>query len=116
MLYLTRHACTLYSKRGNRVYRFQELAEQVRAEVPRRELILDGEIVAIDDEGWINFWELMRGGDAGLCRFRCALAQRTGFAEPATHQTETTSPANVPAGVGASSRVPCFEAEGRELF
>jgi hypothetical protein len=62
MLYLTRHACTLYSKRGNRVYRFQELAEQVRAEVPRRELILDGEIVAIDDEGRINFWELMRGG------------------------------------------------------
>jgi ATP-dependent DNA ligase len=62
MLYLTRHACTLYSKRGNRMYRFQELAEQVRAEVPRRELILDGEIVAIDDEGRINFWDLMRGG------------------------------------------------------
>jgi ATP-dependent DNA ligase len=69
MLYLTRHACTLYSKRGNRVYRFQELAEQVRAEVPRRELILDGEIVAIDDEGRINFWELMRGGTLAYAAF-----------------------------------------------
>jgi hypothetical protein len=40
--------------------RFRELAEQVRAELPSREVILDGEIVAIDDEGRINFW----GSDA----------------------------------------------------
>jgi ATP-dependent DNA ligase len=30
MLYLTRHACSLYSKRGNRMTRFQDLAGQVR--------------------------------------------------------------------------------------
>lgn len=30
MLYLTRQSCMLYSKRGNRMTRFQELAEQVR--------------------------------------------------------------------------------------
>jgi bifunctional non-homologous end joining protein LigD len=41
--------------------RFQDLAEQVRAELPRREVILDGEIVALDDEGRIDFWGLMRG-------------------------------------------------------
>jgi hypothetical protein len=41
--------------------RFRDLAEQVRAELPQREIILDGEIVAIGAEGQIDFWELMRG-------------------------------------------------------
>src|SRR4051812_43408759 len=61
MLYLTRHACSLYSKRGNRMTRFHQLAEQVAAELGRREVILDGEIVALDKEGRISFWDLMRG-------------------------------------------------------
>src|SRR5215216_2492227 len=61
MLYLTRQDCTLWSKRGNRMTRFSGLAEQLRTELGRREVILDGEIIAIDDEGRINFWELMRG-------------------------------------------------------
>src|SRR5690349_21909847 len=61
VLNLTRTSCTLYSKRGNRMTRFQELAEQLRAELGRREVILDGEIVAVDDEGRIDFWDLMRG-------------------------------------------------------
>jgi len=51
ILYLTRTSCTLYSKRGNRMTRFQGLADQLRAELGRREVILDGEIVALDDEG-----------------------------------------------------------------
>jgi bifunctional non-homologous end joining protein LigD len=61
LLYLTRQGCTLYSRRGNLMKRFQDLAEQVRAELPQREVILDGETVAIDDEGRIDFWGLMRG-------------------------------------------------------
>src|SRR5215207_7172440 len=61
LLYLTGRSCTLYSKRGNAMTRFRDLAEQVRLELGRREVILDGEIVAIDDEGRINFWDLMRG-------------------------------------------------------
>ena len=60
VLYLTRRGCTFYSKRGNTMARFSELAEQVRAELPCRDVILDGEIVALDDEGRIGFWDLMR--------------------------------------------------------
>jgi bifunctional non-homologous end joining protein LigD len=41
MLYLTRHGCSLYSKRGNRMMRFQDLADQMRTQLGRRELILD---------------------------------------------------------------------------
>jgi hypothetical protein len=42
MLYLNRQGCTLYSKRGNQMTRFQGLVEQVRAELGRREVVLDG--------------------------------------------------------------------------
>ncbi|HZA93144.1 MAG TPA: hypothetical protein VE420_11010, partial [Gemmatimonadales bacterium] len=61
MLYLTKAGCTFYAKRGNAMRRFQNLAQQVRAELPRREVILDGEIIALDDEGRIDFWALMHG-------------------------------------------------------
>lgn len=61
MFYLSRQSCALYSKRGNRMTRFQDLAEQVRAELGRCEVILDGEIAAIDDEGPINFWDVATG-------------------------------------------------------
>ena len=40
--------------------RFRALAEQLRAELPRRDVILDGEVVALDDDGRINFLDLMR--------------------------------------------------------
>src|SRR3954453_13933795 len=60
ILYLTRTSCTLYSKRGNQMTRFRELAAQVGSELGRREVILDGEIVALDEEGSISFWDLMR--------------------------------------------------------
>ncbi|MFL5447218.1 MAG: DNA ligase, partial [Gemmatimonadales bacterium] len=61
MLYLSRSGCNLYSKRGNLMTRFAGLARQLAAELGARELILDGEIVALDDEGRIDFWGLMRG-------------------------------------------------------
>lgn len=61
MLYLTRQNCGMYSKRGNRFTRFPELCDLLRAELGRREVILDGEVIAFDLEGRINFWELMRG-------------------------------------------------------
>src|SRR5919204_52004 len=61
IFYRTRQGCELYSRRGNRMTRFQELAEQVGAELGRREAILDGEIVALDEDGRISFWDLMRG-------------------------------------------------------
>ena len=60
LLYMTGDSCTLYSKRGNAMTRLRDLAEQLRAELPRREVILDGEVVALDDDGRINFLDLMR--------------------------------------------------------
>ena len=51
MVYLTGGKCTIYSKRGNRFAKFDELRRRLCAELPRMEVILDGEIIAIDDEG-----------------------------------------------------------------
>src|SRR5687768_16004659 len=59
MVYLTRQSCSIYSKRGNRFSRFDELRRRICSELPRREAILDGEVVAIDDEGRVSFWDLM---------------------------------------------------------
>jgi bifunctional non-homologous end joining protein LigD len=60
IVYLTRGSCAIYSKRGNRFSRFRDLEAQLCRLFPRRELILDGEIVAYDGEGRVNFWDLMR--------------------------------------------------------
>ncbi len=61
LLYVTRKGCELRSKRGNLLKRFQELCYWVREELPVREAILDGEVVALDEEGRQNFRALTSG-------------------------------------------------------
>jgi bifunctional non-homologous end joining protein LigD len=51
LLYVTRKGCWFRSKRGNILKRFQELCYWVREELPVKEVILDGEVVALDSEG-----------------------------------------------------------------
>ena len=117
MLYLTRTGCTFYSKRGNVMRRFADLAQQVRAELPRREVILDGEIVALDDEGRIDFWGLMRGqGTLAYAAFDLLwLSGRDLRALPLARRKQRLERL-IPASAGALNRMPCFETEGRELF
>ena len=62
MAYLTRgRHCTIYSKRGNRFRGFEELRQRICAELPKTEAILDGEVVAIDEAGRVDFGGLMKG-------------------------------------------------------
>jgi hypothetical protein len=49
--------CSIASKRGNVFSRFEDLRKRLCTELPKRDVILDGEVVAIDDEGWVSFWE-----------------------------------------------------------
>jgi bifunctional non-homologous end joining protein LigD len=55
LLYVTRRDCHFRSKRGNVLRRFQDLCHWVRQELPVKEAILDGEIVALDAEGRQDF-------------------------------------------------------------
>jgi ATP-dependent DNA ligase len=43
--------CHFPSKRGNILKRFQELCYWLREELPVKEAILNGEVVALDNEG-----------------------------------------------------------------
>jgi bifunctional non-homologous end joining protein LigD len=117
MLYLTRTGCTLYSKRGNVMRRFQDLAQQVRAELPRREVILDGEIIALDDEGRIDFWGLMRGrGTLAYAAFDLLWLNGRDLRDHPLTRRKRRLERLIPASTGALNRVPCYEGEGRELF
>jgi bifunctional non-homologous end joining protein LigD len=62
MLYLTGRACHFRSKRGNVLRRFEQLCYWVRDELVERDVILDGEVIALDQEGRQDFRLLMRGG------------------------------------------------------
>jgi bifunctional non-homologous end joining protein LigD len=117
MLYVTRQSCVLYSKRGNAMNRFRDLAEQLWHELPKREVVLDGEIVALDDEGRISFWDLMRGrGTLAYAAFDLLwLNGRDLRSLPLTHRKKRLERL-IPASGGALNRVPCFKSEGRELF
>jgi bifunctional non-homologous end joining protein LigD len=117
LLYLTRDSCTLYSKRGNAMTRFRDLAEQVRAELPRREVILDGEVLAIDDDGRINFLDLTRRrGTLAYAAFDVLWLNGRDLRDLPLTQRKKRLERLIPASVGALNRLPCFEEEGRDLF
>jgi bifunctional non-homologous end joining protein LigD len=97
--------------------RFGDLAEQVGAELPRREVILDGEVVAIDDDGRINFLELMRRrGTLAYAAFDVLWLNGRDLRDLPLTQRKKRLERLIPASVGALNRLPCFEEEGRELF
>jgi bifunctional non-homologous end joining protein LigD len=62
LLYLSGRECRFRSKRGNTLRRFEQLCYWVREELTERDVILDGEVVALDPEGRQDFRLLMRGG------------------------------------------------------
>ena len=61
LLYVSRRACYMRSKRGNALRRFDHLCLWVREELRVREAILDGEVVALDSQGRQNFRDLLAG-------------------------------------------------------
>jgi len=62
LLHVTSRECCFLSKGGAVLARFQELGYWVREELPVKEAILDGEIVALDSGGRQSFRELAAGG------------------------------------------------------
>jgi ATP-dependent DNA ligase len=61
LLYLSGRACHFRSKRGNVLRRFEQLCYWVREELVERDVILDGEVIALDEQGRQDFRLLMRG-------------------------------------------------------
>ena len=61
LLYVSRAGCLIRSRKGNHLARFDELCHAVRDELPVREAILDGEVVALDEHGRQSFRDLLAG-------------------------------------------------------
>ena len=59
LLYLSGRECHFRSKRGNVLKQFEELCYWVKDELRVREVILDGEVVALDPEGRQDFRALL---------------------------------------------------------
>jgi bifunctional non-homologous end joining protein LigD len=117
MVYLTGRTCTIYSKRGNSFSRFDELRRQLCAELPKLEVILDGEIVAIDEEGRIDFWGLMRGrGHLVFAAFDILWLRGRDLRQLPLTERKKRLERLLPAAVAPLNRVPYFSECGRELF
>lgn len=89
LLYVTRKGCWFRSKRGNILKRFDQLCYWVREELPVKEAILDGEVVAFDTEGRQNFRDLLAGrGNLHYACVRCALGEREALAWATADEAE----------------------------
>jgi bifunctional non-homologous end joining protein LigD len=117
MLRVTREGCVFYSKRGNLMRRFQDLAREVGEQLEPRDIVLDGEIIALDDDGRISFWELMRGrGTVAYAAFDLLWINGRDLCGAPLQTRKKRLERVVPTVAGPLSRVPCFEQEGLELF
>lgn len=117
LVYITRGLCVMRSKRGNVFSRFAELGRAICEQLRAREAIFDGEIVALDREGRVSFWDLMRSqGTLAYAAFDLLwLNGRDLRGLPLTRRKKLLERL-IPAAVGPISRAPCFEEEGRDLF
>jgi hypothetical protein len=70
LLHITATHAAFTSKRGLLLKRFDQLARQVRDQLGVRDAILNGEVLAMDPSGHVNFLLLMRGqGDLHYAAF-----------------------------------------------
>ena len=117
VFYLSRSGCAMFSRRGNHFGRFGELCRRIRLELPRREVILDGEVVAIDGSGRVDFYGLMRGeGHLAYAAFDLLWLNGRDL-RPLPLAERKKRLARLIAGQGDTLiRVPSFGEHGRELF
>jgi bifunctional non-homologous end joining protein LigD len=119
VLYVSQGKAYFRSKNGSVLRRFAELAERVRVHLPVREAILDGEIVALDDEGRQDFRALLGGGSHGWLHYAAFDLLWSGARDLSRHsltvrkrQLEDIIPETNP----SLSRMLVVEGDGRDLF
>jgi ATP dependent DNA ligase domain len=80
--YIRRGRCNLVSRNGNPFDRFAMLADQVAAALGVVDAVLDGEVIAADETGRPQFYDLLRRTrKAGFVRARAAVGRQV---RPAT--------------------------------
>jgi bifunctional non-homologous end joining protein LigD len=64
LCYLEQGSCRLISRKGNPMSRFDGLSEQLAASLEVSDAILDGEVIATDETGRPQFYDLLRDARA----------------------------------------------------
>jgi bifunctional non-homologous end joining protein LigD len=117
MLYLASGIATFGSKRGNVLSRFRKLAEAIHAQLGVRNAILDGEVVAVDDEGRQDFGLLLRGqGHLHYAAFDLLWLNGRDLRGLPLVKREQRLARLIPETNALLSRVLVVEEEGRALF
>jgi bifunctional non-homologous end joining protein LigD len=117
MVYLTGGKCTIYNKRGTAFSKFDDLRRRLCAELPRLEVILDGEIIAIDDQGRMDFWGLMKGrGYLAYAAFDLLWLKGKDLRQLPLIDRKKRLKRLLPETVGPLNVILWFEEDGRELF
>jgi bifunctional non-homologous end joining protein LigD len=116
LLYVTPRDCYFRSKRGNVLKQFQELAYWVREELPVKEVILDGEVVALES-GRQDFRALLAGrGNLHYAAFDALWVKRKDLRGlPLTRRKRALSRV-IWATTTVVSQVFSVEERGRDLF
>jgi bifunctional non-homologous end joining protein LigD len=117
VLYLCRGECYIRSKRNNVLKRFAELAQRVQAELNVQDAILDGEVVALGDEGRMDFRALISSrGWLHYAAFDLLwLNGKDLRALPLTRRKRRLEQL-IPANNATLSRILAVEEHGRELY
>jgi bifunctional non-homologous end joining protein LigD len=117
LLYVTRQGCHFRSKRGNILRRFDQLCWWVRAELPVKEAILDGEVVSLDAEGRQNFRDLTAGrGNLHYAAFDALWINGKDLRGLPLKRRKRALMGLVPATTTVLSQVFSVEERGRDLF
>ncbi len=117
LLYVTRQGCYFRSKRGNVLKRFEQLCHWVREELPVKEAILDGEVVALNGEGRPNFRELTAGrGNLHYAAFDCLWVRGRDLRSLPLTRRKRALMGLIPATTTVVSKVFSIEERGRDLF
>jgi bifunctional non-homologous end joining protein LigD len=117
LLYVTRQGCHFRSKRGNLLERFQELCYLVREQLPVKEAILDGEVVALDADGRQNLQALSTGsGNLHYAAFDALWMNGRDLRGLPLKRRKRALTGLVPATTAAVSQLFSIEERGRDLF
>ena len=117
LLYVTRQGCYFRSKRGNILKPFEQLCYWVREELPVKEAILDGEVVALDSEGRQNFRDLLIGrGNLHYAAFDALWVRGRDLRHLPLTRRKKALTGLIPATTTVLSQVFSIEERGRDLF
>jgi bifunctional non-homologous end joining protein LigD len=117
LLHVTPSTGAFYSKRGLVLKRFAGLCDEVRDELRVRDAILDGEVLALDEDGHADFKLLMRGkGELHYAAFDLLWLNGRDLRNLPLVIRKRRLEKLIPGPRPALSRVFSTEADGRALF